>query len=135
MAVYQRGLDVVRYRGPASAPKLPAVRRQLADCARQAGLDIDAVADLTLACQEAMANVVEHAYGDGGGQLEVLTTRTETELVVTVADRGHWVEPRVGSTPRRGRGLQMIRMLTHSCQLVAGSRGTTLSLHWLLPGG
>lgn len=133
MTVYQGGPAEVRYRGPASAPKLPAVRRKLADCARQAGLDTDVVADLTLACQEAMVNVVEHAYGDSVGELEVLTTHTGTELVVTVADHGHWVESRVGPESRRGRGLQMIRMLAHSCHLDAGSRGTTLSLHWRLP--
>jgi serine/threonine-protein kinase RsbW len=133
MTVSPGGLAEVSYRGPASAPKLPAVRQKLADCARQAGLDTDVVADLTLACQEAMANVVEHAYGEDGGELEVLATRTETELVVTVADRGRWVDSRGGTGSRRGRGLQMIRMLAHSWHLEAGSRGTTLVLHWRLP--
>ena len=53
-----------------------------------------------MACGEAMANAVEHAFPDGGGELTVeLWLAAEHELTVRVADTGRWRRCR-----RRGTG-------------------------------
>lgn len=78
-----------------------AVRRWLAE--------IDAspadVTDLLLAVGESTSNVVEHAYGPGGGSLSVRLELLPPEVVVTVTDSGQWRPPR---GTNRGRGSHIM---------------------------
>jgi anti-sigma regulatory factor (Ser/Thr protein kinase) len=78
-----------------------AVRRWLAD--------IDAspadVTDLLLAVGESTSNVVEHAYGPGGGILAVRLELQPPDVVVTVKDSGQWRPPR---GINRGRGSHIM---------------------------
>jgi serine/threonine-protein kinase RsbW len=124
----------VHYRGPALASSLPAVRQKLAAWARRAGLPAEEIGDLALACYEAMANVVNHAYGDEAGLLDVQASRPDDQLAVTVTDHGSWQQPpgksgQVGG----GRGLPLIRLLSHTADVVATPQGTTVRMRWLLP--
>jgi serine/threonine-protein kinase RsbW len=123
----------VHYRGPALASRLPAVRQKLAAWARRAGLPAEEIGDLALACYEAMANVVNHAYGDEVGELDVRTSRPHDELAVTVTDRGSWRQPPGKPGLMGGRGLPLIRLLTHKADVVATAHGTTVRMRWLLP--
>ena len=41
------------------------------DAAVAAGLDADAAFQVQLACDEACTNIIEHAYGGQGGEIEV----------------------------------------------------------------
>jgi anti-sigma regulatory factor (Ser/Thr protein kinase) len=90
---------------PAVAPSLgeirAAVRRWLAK--------IDAspadVTDLLLAVGESTSNVVEHAYGPGGGTLTVRLELQPPDVVVTVKDSGRWRPPR---GTNRGRGSHIM---------------------------
>jgi serine/threonine-protein kinase RsbW len=128
------GSDVeVRYRGPATAAQVPELRHKLTAVARKVGLRPDDVADLALACTEAMANVVDHAYEGEPGLLDVTATRPDHELVVTVTDHGQWRPPTTQRSAGRGRGLRLMRMLAHDIAIVRGSQGTTVRLHWHLP--
>jgi anti-sigma regulatory factor (Ser/Thr protein kinase)/putative methionine-R-sulfoxide reductase with GAF domain len=78
-----------------------AVRRWLAE--------IDAspadVTDLLLAVGESTSNVVEHAYGPGGGTVTVRLELQPPEVVVTVKDTGRWRPPR---GTNRGRGSHIM---------------------------
>jgi serine/threonine-protein kinase RsbW len=72
-----------------------------------AGPDRDAV---VLACSEAAANAMEHAYGnDGRGLVEVWAAESSGTVELTVRDRGGWREP--GPHGDRGRGLALIASL------------------------
>jgi serine/threonine-protein kinase RsbW len=123
----------VHYRGPAVAAEVPGLRQRLAALARKVGLSPEAVGDLALACTEAMANVVDHAYGGRQGLLDVTATLPDHELVVTVSDHGEWQPPTAHRSAGRGRGLRLMRTLAHDIAIVRGAQGTTVRLHWHLP--
>ena len=71
------------------------------------GADEDTAADVLLACGEAAANAVEHAFPDDPGELTVqLRLSADRELTVRVADTGRW--RRVPAPGDRGRGLPLM---------------------------
>ena len=63
--------------------------------------DLDALEDAELAVTEALANAVEHAYGEGEGEIRILVRPDESSLVVTVSDDGAGMPAEVR---RRTRG-------------------------------
>src|SRR5699024_9715282 len=81
-----------RWLVPANADELPALRRALSEWAVEAGLSTDTAEMLVLASYEAMANVVEHAYTDNGGTIELTVTGLPVsgQARVTVTDEGRW---------------------------------------------
>ena len=81
--------------------------------------------DVVVACQEACANAVEHAYGPGHAYFEVEADHLESRIRVTVRDQGHWRPPR-GS--HRGRGLPLMRALMDSVDVDHGTEGTVVVL-------
>ncbi len=95
--------------------------------------DEDTADDLALAVYEALANVVDHAYAgraDGGAMtLWAAVSRpllTGRDLVVTVLDEGEW-RP-FGAPGWRGRGLPLMRELTHATAILTERTGTTVQL-------
>ena len=100
---------------PAAPAQLRALRRSLQQWTAEAGIGADVADDLQLAVGEAVANAVEHAYGDRWNPgLAVLDIRPESAgtLEVTVADSGAW-RPVPADPGFRGRGLQIIRIPGH----------------------
>ena len=75
---------------PAQPQRLAGLRRELRGWLAGVGATDDEVADVLLACGEACANAVEHAYrGRGGGELTVeLALDGDRELRLRVADPG-----------------------------------------------
>jgi PAS domain S-box-containing protein len=101
-------------------------------------LDRDA---LLLACSEAVANAIEHAYAaDGVGMVHVgaavygdpATDLAGSAVEVTVHDRGRWREPDPHSD--RGRGLPLIRTVVDDVTIVRDG-GTTITMRRALRGG
>lgn len=124
--------DLCRTAVPADADRLPALRHLLSDWAAGTGMSADLVEDLTLAAYEAMANVVEHAYPDGGGTFDLRASRPPGGrcVRVTITDRGRWVPPPADPGPLRGRGLPLMRHLADSVEFRQGPEGTEAVLHW-----
>lgn len=120
-------------RGPAVATRLPRVRRLLATWARRQGMTTDTVADLALACYEAMSNVVAHAYNGEAGSLDVRASRPNQHVVVTVTDRGRWRTPSTVPDPLHGRGLPLIRSLSDHAVIESNAHGTAVRMRWNLP--
>jgi anti-anti-sigma factor len=116
---------------PAEASALASVRRTMRQWLSSQGASPDEVHDLVLACDEAATNVLEHAYGLGGGSLEVEATRMAERVSVTVRDRGHWRSPREGE---RGRGFVLMNALVDDVEVVPGPEGTEVRLHRALGG-
>jgi len=111
----------------ASAEELPPVRKLLRLWATEAGLPRDEVEDLVLATDEAMANVVDHAYPDGAGSFDLDAVCGLTgQIVITVTDFGRWHAPVMSPEQSlRGRGLQLMKGLAHDVEietLVTGTR-------------
>ena len=112
---------------------LAPVRRALAEFLRQAGFPEDRAHDVLLACYEAMANIVEHAYPsacDGTFDLSATYDRAGT-LTVTITDRGEWKIDGPDPASRRGRGLQLVRACADRSEVVSGDAGTRVHLQWL----
>ena len=123
----------LRYRGPALIERIGRLRRELASWARCAGLPDDEVDALVLACYEALANVVTHAYGNATGPVEVRATRPGHHLMVTITDSGRWRPARLCKDATHGRGLPLIRALAPDAEIEGTAHGTTVRLKWPLP--
>lgn len=144
-------MNVLQRMGPRHAPRTavsPLERRVAATNADAADVrrafrawigavtDDDTADDLSLAVYEALANVVDHAYDDrpadaGPGPMWLhavvgLPLPTGRDVVVTVTDEGRW---RPMADPGwRGRGLSLMRRLTHVTSVLIGSGGTIVQL-------
>lgn len=120
---------------PATADRLLPLRHELAGWARATGLTTDQVDELILATDEAMSNVVSHAYPQQPGTFELHAThRPDLGTVgVTIRDRGQWrPEPR-DPGPLHGRGLILIRALASNVTFEQAVDGTTVRMVWRLP--
>jgi anti-sigma regulatory factor (Ser/Thr protein kinase) len=117
-----RATDTAR---PEAVPLLRgAVARYLAG----AGLTGKLVAVVKLAVSEAVTNAVVHAYVDcdEAGPVSVTTEVSQTEVLVTVADEGCGMRPRVDS-PGAGLGLPLIMQVATTVQ-VTQSSGTLVTM-------
>jgi anti-sigma regulatory factor (Ser/Thr protein kinase) len=117
--------DDLRTTWPATPEALVSVRRILRRWLDFHGARDEELHDVVVACQEACANAVEHAYGPGHAYFDVAADHREALVRVTVRDNGRWRPPR-GS--HRGRGLPLMRALMDSVDVDHGTEGTVVVL-------
>ena len=112
---------------PASPEKLAGLRRELRGWLATVGTDDDTAADVLLACGEAAANAVEHAFPDEPGELTVeLRLSAGRGLTLRVADTGRW--RRVPAPGDRGRGLPLMHAVMDSVRVEPGEGGTVVTM-------
>jgi serine/threonine-protein kinase RsbW len=104
----------LRLRCPAKSQYVAPVRHALAAFLQALEFERHALEDVTTAAGEALANIVEHAYGRGAKRTEPyleLSAKINRKgtLRVDVCDGGCFVERR--PLPGRGFGLQIIRAI------------------------
>jgi serine phosphatase RsbU (regulator of sigma subunit)/anti-sigma regulatory factor (Ser/Thr protein kinase) len=116
---------------PAQRESLVAVRQLLRRWLRARSGTEDEIYDITVACQEACANAVEHAYRPGQETFEVEATYADGRVRVTVRDHGRWRPPR-GSN--RGRGLPLMHALMERVDVEHTDEGTVVVLERTLGG-
>lgn len=124
MAVHPLGdeLEVTMAAEPESAPLL---RRILRRWLREHGANADEVEELTLACGEACANAIEHAYPPESRTFLVGAHVEDGEIVMRIQDWGQWRPPRGA---HRGKGMTLMEGLTDSVAIDAGEEGTVVTL-------
>ncbi|MEJ2886653.1 ATP-binding protein [Actinomycetospora aeridis] len=94
--------------------------------------------DVATAFYEALTNVVDHAYPEGGGPVHVTARLAATGapdrpwLEITVADRGGW-RPAPEDPGHRGRGLLLLSGLADGHDLQQEQDGTRVRLWWHRP--
>jgi anti-sigma regulatory factor (Ser/Thr protein kinase) len=111
---------------PAESASVPAARAALADFARQLGLDPAKIDDLKTVVTEACANVVEHAYGENPGSIEIEATAGDELMTVTVRDRGFGMGQRHKNKASSLKlGLVLIANLTHGFEVSSPAGGGT----------
>ena len=112
-------------RWPAQPEALVAVRHLLRRWLRAHGAADAEEYEILVACQEACANAVEHAYGPGRAHFEVNAEHRSSRIRVTIRDHGRWRPPRGA---HRGRGLVLMRSLMETVDVEHGDAGTVVVL-------
>lgn len=100
---------------------LAGMRRALGRWIRAAGADDTETYEALVACGEACANAIAHAYPPGEASFIVEAERTDGGFELRVRDFGSWRPPRAGS---RGRGLALIEELVDELRIERGESGT-----------
>jgi GAF domain-containing protein/anti-sigma regulatory factor (Ser/Thr protein kinase) len=110
---------------PAEKEALADVRLLLRRWLRAHGASDDEAYDVIVACQEACANAVEHAYGPGSRSFELEGTYLDGRVSVTIRDHGQWRPPR---GINRGRGLPLMQALMEHVDVTHTDEGTVVVL-------
>jgi serine phosphatase RsbU (regulator of sigma subunit)/anti-sigma regulatory factor (Ser/Thr protein kinase) len=110
---------------PAERTALADVRHDLRRWLRAQGAGADETYEITVACQEACANAVEHAYRPGREAFEVEATYRDGVVRVIVRDRGRWRPPR---GTNRGRGLLLMEAMMERVDVRHTEDGTQVVL-------
>jgi PAS domain S-box-containing protein len=141
---YDDDIAIVIYRQPypplqiekaASAIQLSDVRHQLAAWLRAAAIPDGTLADIVLAVSEACANSIEHAYrGLTPGDVRVECENDGARVHVNIIDKGSW-KPPPADPGFRGRGLLLIRAVSHWLEMECTESGTTVHMSFSLPAG
>jgi serine phosphatase RsbU (regulator of sigma subunit)/integral membrane sensor domain MASE1/anti-sigma regulatory factor (Ser/Thr protein kinase) len=119
-----------RFAGPlellvaAEPQELARVRRTLRRWLRDTGVPPTDENEILVACGEASANVVQHAY-DGRGQLAVAARLDGDVVVVTVSDRGRWRAP---AERGGGWGFSLMEALVDVVEIDRRPSGTVVTL-------
>lgn len=121
---------------PARSDELTGLRHGLTSWARGQRVPTDTVQSIELACYEAMANVAEHAYGGGDGELRLTATAHPDRLDVVVSDRGQWraEDHDARAIDASGMGLTLIQRLADRADIETSQGGTVVSMTWFRPG-
>jgi anti-sigma regulatory factor (Ser/Thr protein kinase)/putative methionine-R-sulfoxide reductase with GAF domain len=123
--------DEIAMRFPAEPTALAHVRQVLRRWIHQFGAGREDVGAITLACGEACANAIEHAYSPGRASFE-LEARTEEGVVeLVVRDSGQWRPPR---GENRGRGLMIIKASMDQVDIKPTPKGTEVLMTRRLRG-
>ncbi len=79
---------------PATIDSLPACLASVHQCATSSGMDPKRVLEVEIAAEEALVNVIRHAYGDGEGDIELCCRLLEDQgLVIEIRDSGAPFDP------------------------------------------
>ena len=119
--------------------QLAEIRKFVAQEGRYQGLDDKAIRELQLVVDEACTNIVEHAYGEQGGEIELTIESTEDGVRVVLRDWGASFDPDAISAPdvtapleqRRlgGMGLFIMRQLMNKVSFDFDEKnGNTLTM-------
>lgn len=113
------------------------VRGELTRFADGFGVPPEVTADMALAVNEAVNNVVRHAYPDGSGDVHVTADVRDGALHVTVADAGQGMRPAAASEGHGhglGFGLLLMAQLANAVSIEASELGgVAVRLRFLLP--
>ena len=109
----------------AEPSELSRLRRMLMRWLRATQASAQEIYDITIACGEASANAIEHAYGAGPASFEVEGKLEGGSEVVRVRDYGSWRAPR---GQHRGRGLKLIDALMEDVRIERGEQGTVVMM-------
>lgn len=119
-------------RVPAESEELPVLRQRLRRWLEGVGAGGGDVSDILLACGEAAANAVEHAYGPSDAEFTFSAELDDGAVRITVGDRGQWRAPR---GENRGRGRALMEALMDSVEVERTEKGTTVMMRRCLRSG
>jgi anti-sigma regulatory factor (Ser/Thr protein kinase) len=101
------------------------MRRALSRWLRAVGATDAETYETLVACGEACANAIAHAYPPGEASYVVEARRHDGGVELRVRDFGSWRPPRSGS---QGRGLGLIEELVDEVEIDRGPAGTIVRM-------
>jgi serine phosphatase RsbU (regulator of sigma subunit)/anti-sigma regulatory factor (Ser/Thr protein kinase) len=118
--------DPLNVKLPADPESMPLLRRVMTRWLASRGASPEEADEITLACSEACANAIEHAYGPASTEFEVEAASAEYEVTLVVRDMGQWRPPRGAN---RGRGMVLMEGLMDSVEVERDDEGTAVRLN------
>jgi PAS domain S-box-containing protein len=115
----------------ADPKELASLRRTLGRWLRSVDASEEEAYDIILACGEACANAIEHAYGPSEAYIEVEGRVEDGQVAVTVRDFGAW---RASRAEHRGRGFALMEGLMDSVEVHRQEGGTEVRMKRALRG-
>ena len=112
---------------PAQPERLAGIRRILSRWLKQNGSSPMDTGDILVACTEACANVIQHAYVSQDGPMEIVATVDGGAITIGVRDFGIWM-PEASKNDGSNRGLLLMRGLMDSVDVVSGPEGTNVRM-------
>jgi serine phosphatase RsbU (regulator of sigma subunit)/anti-sigma regulatory factor (Ser/Thr protein kinase) len=109
----------------AEPSELSRLRRMLRRWLRASQASAQDVYDITIACCEACANAIEHAYGARPASFDVEGTLQGDSVTLRIRDHGSWRPPR---GDHRGRGLKLIDALMEDVEIERDENGTEVRM-------
>jgi anti-sigma regulatory factor (Ser/Thr protein kinase) len=115
----------------AGARGLAQMRAETREYLHSVGMHNMAVEEVVLAVGEALSNAVEHSGPSNFAPVDVEIDLVDDELMIDIADHGHWRNrpPR----PDGGRGLGIMRAVMDHVAIDAKPTGTCVHLRKRLP--
>jgi anti-sigma regulatory factor (Ser/Thr protein kinase) len=124
MRLMTRGPEMVEELfGDARVEYVRPLRRAVTRVAVQEGAERGVIGDVALCVQEALTNIVRHAYGGRTGPIEVRVMRAPQELEVIVRDMGTGVVAHTADED--GYGLEIMNRLTRRLSISPAPGGGT----------
>jgi serine/threonine-protein kinase RsbW len=124
----QDSIEYVHHTWPAETPHLAEIRTAVRGWLVQMSLKPGEVADIVQAVDEAVANVVEHAYPPGEEGPVELTLWTEPEaLYVEIIDQGSW-QPPTRQSISDGLGMTLMSGMVAAVLIHFDARGSRVLL-------
>lgn len=125
-------LSALQLRLDAVPENVMLVRQAVDGAARTLGASDEVIDDLKLAVTEGCSNVVKYAYRGEPGELEIALDPLADGFVVTIADRGSWLEPDSGEDSGGGLGIPLMQAVTRSFTISTDGAGTQVTLEFAL---
>jgi anti-sigma regulatory factor (Ser/Thr protein kinase) len=113
----------MRMQFPATPQVLSQIRQVLRRWLRAYEASPEETAALTLACGEACANAIEHAYSPSPRSFALDASYDAGLVTLTVRDSGRWRPARPSD---RGRGLLMIEAVVDELDVLSTATGTEI---------
>ena len=110
---------------PAEPEALATIRTALERWLNQTAVRREDVYAIKVACGEACANAIEHAYRPGDAAFRLEATLGDDDVLLAISDSGTWREQRGVD---RGRGLALMEALMDSTEVSPSTTGTTVRL-------
>ena len=118
---------------PGTSLGVRLLRREIAELAKDCGMDAAGIADVRLAVTEAATNAVIHAYAEADGELRVTADVQDGELAITIGDTGPGLIERRDS-PGLGAGLAVIAQVARRLKIDSHPGGTEIYMAFPCPG-
>src|ERR1700756_550957 len=132
MVIYRHQQTPLRIESDATADQLVSMRHRLNQWLRAAEVPEELSADIVLVVNEACTNCIEHAYrGHPVGSMLLEAKAADGEILARVSDTGSWKTPAV-NPGNGGRGLVLMRALSHSMEIASSPTGTTVDISFRL---